>query len=105
MKYHCVESATECRNLNRHCFLLSDKPLLCSTGLLDALDKELNTYAMRVKEWYGWHFPELVKHINDNVLYSKLVMKLGMFCTCFLGLCLLVFAGGKCTLIAFSPIF
>jgi RNA processing factor Prp31 len=26
-------------------------------GLLDELDKEINTYAMRVKEWYGWHFP------------------------------------------------
>ena len=24
---------------------------------LDELDKEINTYAMRVKEWYGWHFP------------------------------------------------
>ena len=23
--------------------------------LLDELDKELNTYAMRVREWYGWH--------------------------------------------------
>jgi RNA processing factor Prp31 len=28
-------------------------------ALLDDLDKELNTYAMRVREWYGWHFPEL----------------------------------------------
>jgi hypothetical protein len=26
---------------------------------LDDLDKELNTYTMRVREWYGWHFPEL----------------------------------------------
>ena len=30
-------------------------------GLLDDLDKELNTYAMRVREWYGWHFPEMTK--------------------------------------------
>jgi hypothetical protein len=29
--------------------------------LLDDLDKELNTYAMRVREWYGWHFPEMTK--------------------------------------------
>lgn len=28
-------------------------------ALLDDLDKELNTYTMRVREWYGWHFPEL----------------------------------------------
>ena len=31
----------------------------CTAALLDDLDKELNTYAMRVREWYGWHFPEL----------------------------------------------
>lgn len=30
-------------------------------GLLDELDKEINTYAMRVKEWFGWHFPEMAK--------------------------------------------
>ena len=30
-------------------------------GLLDELDKEINTYAMRVREWYGWHFPEMAK--------------------------------------------
>jgi nucleolar protein 58 len=29
--------------------------------------QELNTYAMRVKEWYGWHFPELAKILNDNI--------------------------------------
>ena len=28
-------------------------------ALLDDLDKELNIYAMRVREWYGWHFPEM----------------------------------------------
>ncbi|KAJ6844288.1 nucleolar protein 56-like [Iris pallida] len=27
---------------------------------------------MRVREWYGWHFPELVKIVNDNYLYAKL---------------------------------
>lgn len=30
-------------------------------GLLDELDKEINTYSMRVKEWFGWHFPEMAK--------------------------------------------
>ena len=40
-------------------------------ALLDELDKELNTYAMRVREWYGWHFPEMGKIVNDNILYAK----------------------------------
>jgi nucleolar protein 58 len=33
---------------------------------------------MRVKEWYGWHFPELAKILNDNIAYAKLVLKMGM---------------------------
>ncbi|GAB2275728.1 Ribosomal RNA processing protein 1 A [Dionaea muscipula] len=33
-----------------------DTMIIQAIGLLDDLDKELNTYAMRVKEWYGWHF-------------------------------------------------
>ncbi len=34
-----------------------DTMVVQAIGLLDELDKEINTYAMRVKEWYGWHFP------------------------------------------------
>ncbi|KAL0490856.1 nucleolar protein 58 [Acrasis kona] len=46
-------------------------------ALLDDLDKELNIYAMRVKEWYGWHFPELAKALPDNMLYAKTAVLLG----------------------------
>ena len=28
---------------------------------------------MRIKEWFGWHFPELSKIINDNYLYVRIV--------------------------------
>ncbi|KAI9036285.1 RNA-processing protein NOP58 [Aspergillus affinis] len=55
-----------------------DTMIVQAIGLLDDLDKELNNYAMRVKEWYGWHFPELAKILNDNLAYSKLVLKMGM---------------------------
>src|SRR6202012_1521796 len=37
-----------------------------------------NTYAMRTKEWYGWHFPEMAKILNDNLAYAKVVLKMGM---------------------------
>lgn len=40
---------------------------------MDDLDKELNTYAMRVREWYGWHFPEMTKIVADNIAYAKAV--------------------------------
>lgn len=38
-----------------------DTMIVQAIGLLDELDKEINTYAMRVKEWFGWHFPEMAK--------------------------------------------
>lgn len=46
-------------------------------ALLDDLDKELNNYIMRCREWYGWHFPELGKIITDNLTYCKCVRKVG----------------------------
>lgn len=46
-------------------------------ALLDELDKEINIYAMRVKEWYGWHFPEMAKIINDNLAYAKIIKAMG----------------------------
>jgi len=55
-----------------------DTMVIQAVGLLDELDKEINTYAMRVKEWYGWHFPELQGLVGDNAQYSKLVLKCGM---------------------------
>lgn len=48
-----------------------------SSALLDDLDKELNNYIMRCREWYGWHFPELGKVITDNLAYCKTVRKIG----------------------------
>jgi len=51
--------------------------IIQAIGLLDDLDKELNTYAMRVREWYGWHFPELTKIVQDNILYARTVKLMG----------------------------
>ena len=42
-------------------------------GLLTRIDKDLNTFSMRVKEWYSWHFPELKDIVNDNTLYARVV--------------------------------
>ncbi|KMZ75363.1 Nucleolar protein 5 [Zostera marina] len=54
-----------------------DTMIVQAIGLLDDLDKELNTYAMRVREWYGWHFPELAKIVQDNIQYAKAVKLMG----------------------------
>eukprot|EP00929_Paragymnodinium_shiwhaense_P096792 TRINITY_DN5849_c0_g1_i2.p2 TRINITY_DN5849_c0_g1~~TRINITY_DN5849_c0_g1_i2.p2 ORF type:complete len:484 (-),score=201.78 TRINITY_DN5849_c0_g1_i2:250-1701(-) len=48
-----------------------DKPILNTIALLDGLDKNINTFAMRVREWYAWHFPELAKIVTDNIAYAK----------------------------------
>jgi nucleolar protein 58 len=55
-----------------------DTMIIQAVGLLDDLDKELNNFAMRLREWYGWHFPELGKIVTDNVTYAKTVRQLGM---------------------------
>lgn len=26
----------------------------------------------KCREWFSWHFPELVKIVNDNYIYAKL---------------------------------
>lgn len=28
---------------------------------------------MRLKEWFSWHFPELNRIVNDNLIFSRLV--------------------------------
>ncbi|KAL2234452.1 nucleolar protein 56 [Sesamum indicum] len=48
-----------------------DNMVIQAIFLLDTLDKDINSFAMRVREWYSWHFPELVKIVNDNYLYAK----------------------------------
>jgi len=50
---------------------------VCLSALLDDLDKELNNYVMRAREWYGWHFPELGKIVQDNLAFAKVVKLMG----------------------------
>lgn len=50
-------------DVNRH-----DKPILTVSALEEQLTKDINTFIMRLKEWYSWHFPELSKIVTDNNL-------------------------------------
>ncbi|KAL3855412.1 hypothetical protein ACJMK2_014623 [Sinanodonta woodiana] len=54
-----------------------DTMIVQAISLLDDLDKELNNYSMRAREWYGWHFPELGKIITDNLVFAKVVHFMG----------------------------
>lgn len=55
----------------------NDNHIMQAIATLDALDKGINQGCMRVREWYGWHFPELVRIVSDNATYAKLVLAIG----------------------------
>lgn len=48
-----------------------DNMIIQSIALLDQLDKDVNTFSMRIREWYGYHFPELLKIVPENYIYAK----------------------------------
>ncbi|XP_021706707.1 nucleolar protein 58 isoform X2 [Aedes aegypti] len=54
-----------------------DTMIVQAQCLLDDLDKELNNYMMRAREWYGWHFPELGKILTDNIAFIKTIKLVG----------------------------
>ena len=56
-------------NVNR-----SDNMIIQAIALCDQLDKDINLFSMRIKEWYSWHFPELSKIVSDNSQYAKLAL-------------------------------
>merc|ERR1719348_2666579 len=51
----------------------SDNMIIQSIALLDQLDKDINTFTMRIREWYSYHFPELIKIVPEPGLYAKCV--------------------------------
>jgi len=48
-----------------------DNMIIQAISLLDILDRDINTFIMRVKEWYSWHFPELTKLVTDNYMFTR----------------------------------
>ncbi|KZW01577.1 Nop-domain-containing protein [Exidia glandulosa HHB12029] len=59
-------------NVNR-----TDNMIIQAIALLDTLDKDVNTFAMRVREWYGYHFPELARLVQDNHQYARAAKFIG----------------------------
>jgi len=54
----------------------ADNMIIQAISLLDQLDKDLNLFTMRVREWYSWHFPELIKIVTDNIMYARVVKQI-----------------------------
>ena len=56
-------------NVNRN-----DNHIIQAISTLDHLDKAVNQFSMRVREWYSWHFPELIRIVSDNYTYARLAL-------------------------------
>jgi nucleolar protein 56 len=54
-----------------------DNMIIQAIALLDQLDKDVNLFSMRIREWYGYHFPELVKLVPDNYEYARVAKFIG----------------------------
>eukprot|EP01135_Chromosphaera_perkinsii_P003493 Nk52_evm19s245 gene=Nk52_evmTU19s245 len=48
-----------------------DNMIIQAIAILDQLDKDVNLFSMRLREWYSYHFPELVKIVNENLTFAK----------------------------------
>ncbi|MDH5779994.1 MAG: C/D box methylation guide ribonucleoprotein complex aNOP56 subunit [Candidatus Bathyarchaeota archaeon] len=44
---------------------------------IDDLDKTLNLFMCRMREWYGLHFPELDRIVDKHETYARLITSLG----------------------------
>lgn len=55
----------------------NDNHIIQAIATLDHLDKSINTFSMRVREWYSWHFPELIRIVSENQLYARLALFIG----------------------------
>ena len=54
-----------------------DNMIIQAIALLDQLDKDVNLFSMRIREWYGHHFPELAKLVPDNYQYARAAQFIG----------------------------
>ena len=54
-----------------------DKAVIQAIAVIDQLDKDINTFSMRIKEWFAWHFPELKQLVTDNTIFAKVVNIIG----------------------------
>ncbi len=54
-----------------------DKIIIETINTIDELDKTINSLYGRIREWYGIHFPELDRHISEDVKYFELISELG----------------------------
>ncbi|KAI0104733.1 pre-rRNA processing nucleolar protein-like protein Sik1 [Nemania sp. FL0031] len=55
----------------------NDNHIIRSIATLDNLDKGINLFSQKLREWYSWHFPELYPICSDNLTYAKVARFVG----------------------------
>ena len=55
----------------------NDNHIIQAIATLDHLDKAINLFSMRIREWYSWHFPELIRIVSENQAYARLALFIG----------------------------
>ncbi len=56
------------------------RDMLAAQGIraIDDIDKVINLFAARIREWYGLHFPELDNLLKEHFDYIRVVYELGL---------------------------
>jgi len=54
-----------------------DSVIVQAIQTIDDLDKTLNLFMGRIREWYGLHFPELDRIVDKHETYARLITGLG----------------------------
>ena len=54
-----------------------DMMIVHAVHILEDLDKQINTFYTRCREWYGLHFPELVDIVDDLEDYMRIIAEFG----------------------------
>jgi len=54
-----------------------ERHLIHAVQTLQDVDRMINTVSLRVREWYGTHFPELGKIVQKHETYLRLVKEVG----------------------------
>src|SRR3972149_2776381 len=54
-----------------------DRLLIQANNAIEDLDKSINIFVERLREWYGLHFPEMDRAVSSHEKFVKLVEKFG----------------------------
>lgn len=54
-----------------------DKMVVHAILSMDDIDKTANLFVSRIREWYGTHFPEILKIIENHVTLCKIITEIG----------------------------